>query len=206
MQHSSWHFIVAGDLSQYLIHRFFDYFLNTFILENHVDFPTHMSGTSLDPVVSDLSKYKVKCRPLWFVGFSDHWVVLTDMYMIAERAEEFTSTTWLWDCVKWTSLKDDIALIQSNDLKAGPVTNRRDLLLATYLIFNISISLIGISMLEILTIHGSTIVAKKQQMPSIIPRSSTKDIPHPGYCNNIMKLPETKKKFNTALFKTMGKI
>ena len=69
--------IIAGDLNQHLVQSSFDDLLDTHGLCNHVDFPTHMSGSSLDPVISDLPAGSINCCPLDAVGSSDHFAVMT---------------------------------------------------------------------------------------------------------------------------------
>lgn len=111
-----------------MILRCFDDFLDIFNLENHVVFPTHISGSSLDPVVSDLSRHKVKCRPLGFVGSSDHQVVLTDIKLIAEQSEETTVINWFWDHADWTSFKDDLASTEWYDILKGDIDQQTEIL------------------------------------------------------------------------------
>ena len=54
----------------------------------------HISGYSLDPVVTDLPPDTVQCEPLDFVGTSDHAAVLTKVHFRRPREERYTRTLW----------------------------------------------------------------------------------------------------------------
>lgn len=82
-QHSCSHILIVGDLNQHLVARVFDDLLTVHGLTNHVTFPTHNSGSFLDPVISDLPEGIVTCRPLGAVGFSDHLAVLSTIQVAA---------------------------------------------------------------------------------------------------------------------------
>lgn len=62
-QHSCDHVVIVGDMNQHLIARSFEELLTVFGLTNHV-FPTHISGSSLDPVISNLPETLLTRRPL----------------------------------------------------------------------------------------------------------------------------------------------
>ncbi|KAK8744024.1 hypothetical protein OTU49_000969, partial [Cherax quadricarinatus] len=96
LQHNCQHIIIVGDLNQHLLQRDFDDLLAVFDMRKFVDFPTHISCSSLDPVVSDLAEGIVTCQPLGYVGSSDHKAVFTTLKIPTERGEESTRTTWLW--------------------------------------------------------------------------------------------------------------
>ena len=64
--------------------------LTVFGLTNHVDFPTHIHGSSLDPVITDLPESLVACRPLGAVGSSDHFAILTTVKVAADRDDAVT--------------------------------------------------------------------------------------------------------------------
>ena len=68
--------IIVGDMNQHLVERSFEDLLTTFGLNNHVHFPTHISGSSLDPVMTDLAESDVKCSCLGAVESSDHYAIL----------------------------------------------------------------------------------------------------------------------------------
>ncbi|KAK8384200.1 hypothetical protein O3P69_009145 [Scylla paramamosain] len=56
-------------------------------LKDHVTFPTHERGGTLDPVISDLEEDTLSCRQLGLVGSSDHHAVLTQVDMGVARDE-----------------------------------------------------------------------------------------------------------------------
>lgn len=75
-QHSCGHVVIVGDMKQHLIARSFEELLIVFGLTNQEVFPTHISGSSLDPAISDLPEVLTICRPHSTVSSSDHFVVL----------------------------------------------------------------------------------------------------------------------------------
>ena len=79
--------IIIGDLNPRGIQAAFDSLLAVFDLQNHVTFPTHRSGSSLDPVVTDFPSHEVRCSPLGPVGSSDHEAVLTKINFSRPREE-----------------------------------------------------------------------------------------------------------------------
>lgn len=46
-------------------------------LNNHVDFPTHITGSSLDPVISDFLERTVSCCSKGAVGSLDHYAIFS---------------------------------------------------------------------------------------------------------------------------------
>ena len=99
------HLIVVGDLNQLRVARAFDDLLTNFGLVNHVNFPTHISGSSLAPVITDLAEELVTCRPLGHVGSSDHVAILTTIKMRVDRDEPTLRTNWLWQRANWDEIK-----------------------------------------------------------------------------------------------------
>ncbi|KAK8373042.1 hypothetical protein O3P69_011770, partial [Scylla paramamosain] len=77
-------------------------------LKDHVTFPTHERGGTLDPVISDLEEDTLSCHQLGLVGSSDHHAVLTQVDMGVARDESTTRTVWLWDRADWGSLRRDL--------------------------------------------------------------------------------------------------
>nr|XP_045603079.1 uncharacterized protein LOC123761179 [Procambarus clarkii] len=124
MQHNCQHIIIVGDLNQYLIQRDFDELLAVFNLENFVSFPTHISGSSLDPVVTDLPANIVNCRPLGYVGSSDHQAVFTTLAIPTDRGEESVRTTWLWDRGNWPALRSELEVTDWHALLQGDVNSQ----------------------------------------------------------------------------------
>ncbi|MPC46574.1 hypothetical protein E2C01_040295 [Portunus trituberculatus] len=78
--------IIVGD-NPHTVHASF----NTLLV---VTFPTHVSGSSLDPVVTDLLPSDVQCSPLDFIGTSDHVAVITKVHFRRQREESFSRTLW----------------------------------------------------------------------------------------------------------------
>lgn len=100
--------LIIGDLNQHIVQVDFDSMLAVFNLENHVTFPTHSSGSSLDPVVTDLPSHTVHCSPLGFVGSSDHVAVLTKINFKRPRERSCTRTLWRWEAADWGGLRADL--------------------------------------------------------------------------------------------------
>ena len=93
-------------MNQHLVARSFEDLLNVFGLCNHVDFPTHISGSSLDPVITDLPESLVRCCALGAVGSSDHQAIHTVINIENARDKAVTRTTWLWDKGDWQGFRD----------------------------------------------------------------------------------------------------
>ncbi|KAK3872494.1 hypothetical protein Pcinc_022431 [Petrolisthes cinctipes] len=74
-------------MNQHLVARDFEELLTMYGLSNHATFPTHTSGSSLDPVITDLPDGIISCRPLGMVGSSDHSAVLTTINTTADNDE-----------------------------------------------------------------------------------------------------------------------
>ena len=102
--------------------RQFDDMLTLFGLNNHVDFPTHISGFSLDPVITDLPSNMVNCRPLATVGSSDYLAVLTKIKLATIRDEGVTRTNWLWDNGDWDAMRETLNNTVLSDVLVGDVT------------------------------------------------------------------------------------
>ncbi|MPC61303.1 hypothetical protein E2C01_055372 [Portunus trituberculatus] len=82
--------VIIGDLNQCTGQNAYNTVLVVHNLRNHVTFPTHSSGSSLDPVVADLPSHFVQCSPLDFVGSSNHMAVLTKVHFRNPREESHT--------------------------------------------------------------------------------------------------------------------
>lgn len=52
--HTCHHAVIVSDTNQHLIESSFKKLLTVLESTNHVVFPTHISGSSLNPVISDL--------------------------------------------------------------------------------------------------------------------------------------------------------
>ncbi|KAK3857952.1 hypothetical protein Pcinc_035825 [Petrolisthes cinctipes] len=86
--------IILGDLNQRGIQHSFDSLLAVFNLQNYVTFPTHRSGSSIDPVVTDLPSHEIQCSSMGPVGSSDHEAILTKITFKRPRDESITRTLW----------------------------------------------------------------------------------------------------------------
>ena len=115
------HAIIVGDLNQHLVQVAFDELLTVHGLMNHVDFPTHISGSSLDPVISDLRPDIVSSSQMRTVGSSDHFAVYTQVKTAVEREEGTTRTNWLWDKGDWDNIRADLDKIKWDDVLCGNV-------------------------------------------------------------------------------------
>lgn len=120
-QHSCSQLFIVGDLNQHLIARSFDEMLTLYGLTNHVNFPTHISGSSLDPVISDLPESVITCQSLGTVGSSDHFAVLTSVKIAADRDEAVMRTNWLWDRGDWDGMRDELNTIEWTKVLQGDV-------------------------------------------------------------------------------------
>ena len=133
-QHSCKQIIVLGDMNQHLVARTFNELLSDYGLNNHVDFPTHTSGSSLDPVLTDLPTSVVTCRPTGSVGSSDHLAVLTTIKLAVDRDEGVSRTNWLWRQADWRGLREELASTDWSGLLRGSVEEQvqkfNDVLLA----------------------------------------------------------------------------
>ena len=104
--------MIIGDLNQNSVKNAFNTLLVVHDLKNYVTFPTHNSGSSLDPVVTDLPPHSVQCSPLDFVGTSDHVAVLTKIHFERPREESHTRTLWKWEAANWNAMR---AALRSQD-------------------------------------------------------------------------------------------
>ncbi|XP_045105871.1 uncharacterized protein LOC123501228 [Portunus trituberculatus] len=100
--------IIVGDLNPHTVHASFNTLLVVHDLHNHVTFPTHVSGSSLDPVVTDLPPSDVQCSPLDFIGTSDHVAVITKFHFRRQREENLSRTLWKWEATDWGALREDL--------------------------------------------------------------------------------------------------
>ncbi|KAG0722807.1 hypothetical protein GWK47_043877 [Chionoecetes opilio] len=120
-QYSCNHTVIVGDLNQHLAARAFEELLTVYGLTNHVTFPTHISGSSLDPVISDLPEGVITCRPLGAVGSSDHLAVLSTIHVAGLRDVPKKRTNWLWGKTNWEGLQDALRHTPWNNILTGDV-------------------------------------------------------------------------------------
>ncbi|KAK3867727.1 hypothetical protein Pcinc_026836 [Petrolisthes cinctipes] len=126
LQHSCKHLVVIGDMNQHLVARDSEELLTMYGLSNHVTFPTHTSGSSLDPVITDLPDGIITCHPLGMVGSSDHSAILTTINTTADNDEATARVNWLWSRGDWDGLRNELdstewtELLQGCGTKASP--------------------------------------------------------------------------------------
>ena len=89
--------MVVGDLNQHQVVRAFTKLTVVQRLQNHVNFPTHQRGGSLDPVLTDLAGESVQFHSLDYVGTSDHLAFLSTISLPPACDEEHHRTIWLWE-------------------------------------------------------------------------------------------------------------
>ncbi|KAK4328324.1 hypothetical protein Pmani_001267 [Petrolisthes manimaculis] len=106
--HRCSHVLVVGDLNHHLEQQAYENLLDVQGLIDHVTFPTHEQGGTLDPVISDLQEDTLCCHQLGPVGSSDHHAVLTKVNVGVARDEATTRTIWMWDKADWLSLRRDL--------------------------------------------------------------------------------------------------
>ena len=111
--------IVIGDLNQRMVRDAFNSLLVVHDLHNYVTFPTHKSGSSLDPVVTDLPPHTVQCSPLDFVGTSDHVAVFTRVQFRTPREESFVRTLWRWEAADWEAFRAALRTTEWGDVLCG---------------------------------------------------------------------------------------
>ena len=120
-QYSCTSTIIVGDLNQHMVARSFEELLTVYGLTNHVTFPTHILGGSLDPVISDLPEEAVTCRPLSAVGSSDHLAILSTIHVAALRDASMKRTNWLWGKADWEGFQDALRQNLWSDILKGDV-------------------------------------------------------------------------------------
>ena len=125
-EYSCKHLVIVGDMNQNQIAVPFEDFLNIFGLINHVNFPTHDSGSSLDPVITDFSDSLVYCCPLGNVGSSDHQAVYTSIDIRTSHDSAVTRTTWLWEQGDWLGLRKSLEEVEWNEVLVGHVNKQAE--------------------------------------------------------------------------------
>ena len=73
--------MVVGNLNHHLKQGAYQNLLTVQGLTDHITFPTHERGGTLDPVISDLQEDTFHCHQLRLIGSSDHHAVLTKVDM-----------------------------------------------------------------------------------------------------------------------------
>ena len=91
---------------------------------NHVTFPTHILGSSLDPVVSDMSENLIHCSPLGLPGSSDHYVISTQINIETVRDPPLSRTIWLWNKANWKGFREALSHVQWDTVLIGSIDNQ----------------------------------------------------------------------------------
>ncbi|KAK3869652.1 hypothetical protein Pcinc_025056 [Petrolisthes cinctipes] len=118
--------IILGDLNQRGIQHSFDSLLAVFNLQNYVTFPTHRSGSSIDPVVTDLPSHDIQCSSMGPVGSSDHEAILTKITFKRPRDESITRTLWQWESADWCKLRNSLEQTDWESVLQGDVDQQAD--------------------------------------------------------------------------------
>ena len=126
--HNCQNVIIVGDLNQHLVQRAFNDMMAVHGLTNHVNFPTHELGGSLDPVVTDLPDSDIACRPLDRVGSSDHFAVMTNVNLNAALEEGTERMTWIWRHADWETIQRKLGLTDWDEMLTGDVNEDNDII------------------------------------------------------------------------------
>ena len=113
--------IIVGDLNQHLIQRAFTELTVVQGLANHVSFPTHIRGGSLDPVLTDLPEESVQCCQLDRIGSSDHNAILSKINLSPAREDDNPRVIWLWEQADWPAIQQALANTDWNTVLTGNV-------------------------------------------------------------------------------------
>ena len=100
--------LIVGDLNHHLEGAAYNNLLKVQGLTNHVTFPTHERGGSMDPAITDMGEGTVTCHQLGQVGSSDHHAILIQTEVGVARDETVSRIIWLWDRADWASLREDL--------------------------------------------------------------------------------------------------
>ncbi|MPC73195.1 hypothetical protein E2C01_067515 [Portunus trituberculatus] len=95
MAHSCSHVLIVRDLNHHLEREAYENLLEVQGLTDHVTFPTHERGGTLDLVISDYQEDRLQCHQLGLVFSSDHHAVLTQLEVGVAWDEATTRTIWL---------------------------------------------------------------------------------------------------------------
>ncbi|XP_063591346.1 uncharacterized protein LOC134768450 [Penaeus indicus] len=122
-QNNCQHLLIVGDLNHHFIQSAYEDLLTVHGLTDYVDFPTHILGRSLDPVISDLTEDFISCSPLGNIGTSDHLAVVSHLCLAPAADERRQRKIWLWNHANWPGMK---AELQSQDWDVLLVGNAND--------------------------------------------------------------------------------
>ncbi|KAK4287373.1 hypothetical protein Pmani_039554 [Petrolisthes manimaculis] len=79
------------------------------------------SGSSIDPVVTDLPSHEIQCSSMGPVGSSDHEAILTKITFKRPRDESITRTLWQWESADWCKLRNSLEQIDWERVLQGDV-------------------------------------------------------------------------------------
>ena len=122
--HNCQHVVIVGDLNYHLVQGAYEDLLAVQGLVDHVDFPTHVQGGTLDPVISDLGDDTITCSQLGQAGTSDHFAILSRVNLAPAREENIFRKIWLWDRADWPSMKRELASTDWDSLLMGDANHK----------------------------------------------------------------------------------
>ncbi|KAK4319484.1 hypothetical protein Pmani_009587 [Petrolisthes manimaculis] len=79
------------------------------------------SGSSIDPVVTDLPSHEIQCSSMGPVGSSDHEAILTKITFKRPRDESITRTLWQWESADWCQLRNSLEQTDWESVLQGDV-------------------------------------------------------------------------------------
>jgi len=113
------HLLIVGDLNHHLIQPAYEDLLAVHGLTDYVDFPTHILGRSLDPVITDLTEDFISCSSLGKIGTSDHFAVMSHLCLAPAADERRQRKIWLWNRANWIGMKAELQSQNWDVLLAG---------------------------------------------------------------------------------------
>ena len=119
MRHCCSHVFTVGDLNHQLEQAPYESLLGAQGLTDHVSFPTHVRGGTLDPAITDMQEGAAECHQLGTVGSSDYYTVLTQVHLSVARDEVTTLSVWLWEQADWPPLFQALHLMDLCTLLSG---------------------------------------------------------------------------------------
>ncbi|XP_063596231.1 uncharacterized protein LOC134773084 [Penaeus indicus] len=118
------HLLIVGDLNHHLIQSAYEDLLTVHGLTDYVDFPTHILGRSLDPVISDLTEDFISCSSLGNIGTSDHLAVVSHLCLAPAADERRQRKTWIWNHANWPGMKAELQSQDWDVLLVGNANNK----------------------------------------------------------------------------------
>ncbi|MPC35274.1 hypothetical protein E2C01_028694 [Portunus trituberculatus] len=131
--HSCSHVLIVGNLNDHLERDAYENLLEVQGLTDHVTFPTHERGGTLDPVISGYQADSLQCHRLELMGSSDHYVLLTQLDVGVAQDEATTRTIWLWNKANWAPLHRELSHTPWATLLQGGTESGETLALTSHL-------------------------------------------------------------------------